>query len=275
MAGAEWVFNATGGNNLMTLGFVEVFREWVDRIIDTDTAHGRIEVIHDRHVAHLQPESMDDVLDVPRDLAVQGFYYSASVSDDASRMARIQARHDMAMALAHQAARSDGFIGFINGMAHRAMGEQSHELVQPVQRLNEALHGEWRALRAARASGVAQAGGVPHGAGQHSEVGPLPRRRLARRLCLPRCEAMPDSMTCTWAGVDLETGRVRPETSSMSWPVTAIACSENRQVGRPGTKERDVLQDRARRREHPWHLWNHLACHGSASESSLNRAGWP
>lgn len=143
--GAELVFNATGGNKLMTLGFVEVFHERADRIIYIDTAHGRIEVIHDRGTQGAQPESMHDVLDVPRYLAVQGFRYSGSVSDDASRVARIQARGEMAKALADQAARSGGFIGFINGVAHRAMDEQGHELVQPVQRLNEALHGEWRA----------------------------------------------------------------------------------------------------------------------------------
>jgi hypothetical protein len=143
---AQFVFNATGGNKLMTLGFVEVFRDRADRIIYTDTTHGRIEVIHDRDTQGAQPESMHDVLDVPRYLAVQGFRYSGSVSDDASRMARIQARGEIAKVLAHQAARSGGFIGFINGVAHRAMDEQGHELVQPVQRLNEALHGEWRAL---------------------------------------------------------------------------------------------------------------------------------
>ncbi len=142
--GDELVFNATGGNKLMTLGFVEVFREQADRIIYTDTAHGRIEVIADRHTAAPQPEPMRDVLDVPRYLAVQGFHYHGSVSDDTGQMARIQARREIAMALAHQATHSSGFIGFINGVAHRALDEQGRHLVHPVQQLSKALNDTWR-----------------------------------------------------------------------------------------------------------------------------------
>ncbi len=141
---AELVLNATGGNKLMILGLVEAFRERADRIIYTDTAHSRTEVGSDRSTASPRPEPMHDVLDVPRYLAVQGFRYSGSVSNDASRMAGIQARGEMAKVLADQAVRSGGFIGFINSMAHRALDEQGHKLVQPVPRLNEALHGEWR-----------------------------------------------------------------------------------------------------------------------------------
>ncbi|HXF91734.1 MAG TPA: DUF1887 family CARF protein [Nitrospiraceae bacterium] len=144
--GDEWVFNATGGNKLMTLGFVEVFRERADRIIYTDTAHGQIEVIADRHTTAPQPEQMRDVLDVPHYLAVQGFRYYGSVSDDAGQVARIQARRELAAKLAQEAGRQSGLIGMLNALAHGAMDEQGRHLVHPVQRLSKALNGAWRAL---------------------------------------------------------------------------------------------------------------------------------
>ncbi len=145
-ADGELVFNATGGNKLMTLGFVEVFRERVDRIIYTDTAHGRIEVIYDRHTTSPQPEPMPDVLDVPRYLAVQGFRYHRSVSDDSAQLARIDARREVAAALSREAAQPSGLIGLLNGLAHSALDHQGRELVRPVQRLHKPLHGEWRTL---------------------------------------------------------------------------------------------------------------------------------
>jgi hypothetical protein len=89
---------------------------------------------------------MHDVLDVPRYLAVQGFCYHGSVSDDPAWLARMDARREVAASLSQQAVRQSRLIGFINGLAHQAMDEQGRELVQPVQRLNEALHSEWRAL---------------------------------------------------------------------------------------------------------------------------------
>ncbi|MEW6245668.1 MAG: DUF1887 family CARF protein [Nitrospirota bacterium] len=146
VSGTEVVFNATGGNKLMTLGFVEVFRERADRIIYTDTAHGRIEVIYDRHTMRPQPEPMPDVLDVPRYLAVQGFRYQTSVGDDPAWLARIDARREVAAVLAREAVRRSGLIGFINGLAHRAVDKQGRELVQPVHRLEHAWHGKWRRL---------------------------------------------------------------------------------------------------------------------------------
>jgi hypothetical protein len=146
LAGGEVVFNATGGTKLMTLGFVEVFRERADHIIYTDTAHGRIEVLHDRRVAAPTTEPMQDLLDVPRYLAVQGFRYRSSVGDDPARLERMAARREMAGLLCRQAGRPNGPIGFINALVHKAMDKRGRELVQPVQRLNEPVRGEWRAL---------------------------------------------------------------------------------------------------------------------------------
>lgn len=151
-AGSELVFNATGGNKLMTLGFVDVFRERADRIIYTDTAHGRIEVIHDRRTGAPQSEPMRDVLTVPHYLEVQGFRYQCSTSDDAGQVARIEARRQVASYLAEQAGRLSGLIGLINGLVQSAV-DKGRELVRPVQPLKEALRGEWRTAfdRCARA----------------------------------------------------------------------------------------------------------------------------
>ncbi|MCP9448347.1 MAG: DUF1887 family protein [Nitrospira sp.] len=142
--GAEWVFNATGGNKLMTLGFVEVFRERADRIIYTDTAHGRIEVIADRHTEATQPEPMRDMLDVPRYLAVQGFRYQRDAAQEPGRLARVDSRRDVAAHLAQQASRLSGLIALVNGLVQAALDDKGRELVHPVQHLKEELRGEWR-----------------------------------------------------------------------------------------------------------------------------------
>jgi hypothetical protein len=44
--GCALTFHATGGTKLMTLGFHEVFKSDDNRILYTDTEHGRIEVVH-------------------------------------------------------------------------------------------------------------------------------------------------------------------------------------------------------------------------------------
>lgn len=142
--GAELVLNATGGTKLMALGFVEVFRERADRIIYTDTAHGRIEVIHDRRTAAPKPEPMRDVLDVPRYLAVQGFRYQRDAAHDAAWLARMERRREVARHLAREAVRLSEMITWINGLARRALDEKGHELLKPVQSLDRELHGEWR-----------------------------------------------------------------------------------------------------------------------------------
>lgn len=142
--GAEMVFNATGGNKLMTLGFVEVFRERVDRIIYTDTAHGRIEVIHDRTRATPQPEPMRDVLDVPGYLAVQGFRYQRDAAQDPGWLARMETRRGVATYLAMHATRLSGLITLINGLVQAALDDKGRELTHPVQHLKDERHGDWR-----------------------------------------------------------------------------------------------------------------------------------
>jgi hypothetical protein len=142
--GDKVVFNATGGNKLMTLGFVDIFRERADRIIYTDTAHARIEAIHDRHRTDPPPEPMRDVLDVPRYLAVQGFRYQRDATQDPAWLARMETRREVASYLATHAVRLSGLISMVNGLVQAAMGDKGRELVHPVQHLKEELRGDWR-----------------------------------------------------------------------------------------------------------------------------------
>lgn len=142
--GDEVVLNATGGTKLMTLGFVDVFRERAARIIYTDTAHGRIEVIHDRQAATPQPEPMRDVLDVPQYLAAQGFRYQRDAAQDPGWLARMEGRREVASYLAKHAVRLSGLIALVNGLVREAMDDKGRELVHPEQRLNKELQGDWR-----------------------------------------------------------------------------------------------------------------------------------
>ena len=141
---AEVVLNATGGTKLMTLGFVEVFRERAERIIYTDTAHAQIEVLFDRQKTEAEPEPMRDVLDVPRYLAVQGFRFERDASQDTGRLERIERRRGVARYLAREAPRLSGLISLINKLAQKALDPRERKLVEPVQALNSEPHGEWR-----------------------------------------------------------------------------------------------------------------------------------
>jgi hypothetical protein len=143
-AGDEVVVNATGGNKLMTLGFVEVFRERAHRIIYTDTAHGRIEVLHDRRTAAPEPEPMRDVLDVPRYLAVQGFRYQRDATQEPGWLARVESRRDVAAYLATHAVQLSGLIALVNGIVRNALDEKGRELVRRDQPLKPGLRGDWR-----------------------------------------------------------------------------------------------------------------------------------
>lgn len=142
-SGVELTYNATGGNKLMTLGFVETFRERAARIIYTDTAHRRLEVIDDGTNRTPRMEPMRDVLDVPRYLAVQGFRYETDLTQNGAGLARVRAREQVARDLAAWAPRLGGLIGAINRLAHEALDKKTGALLHPVQRLTEAPHGLW------------------------------------------------------------------------------------------------------------------------------------
>ena len=100
---AEIILNATGGTKLMSLGFVEVFREIAREIIYTDTSHRRIEIFPDGSGAAVPPVEMLNVLDVPCYLAAQGFRYLGARSDDASWQGQAASREAVCRYLGKQA----------------------------------------------------------------------------------------------------------------------------------------------------------------------------
>jgi len=155
-AGGEVVFNATGGTKLMTLGFIEAFRDRAARIIYTDTAHAQIEVLYERGTTDPQPVPMADVLDVPRYLAVQGFRYQGDASRDAAWLARMTARQLAARYLAERAEPLAGLIGALNALARAALDAQGERLEKPCQKFSKKPHGRWwpEALRTLKRAGV-------------------------------------------------------------------------------------------------------------------------
>ncbi|MCP9465234.1 MAG: DUF1887 family CARF protein [Nitrospira sp.] len=142
--GHEVVFNATGGNKLMTLGFVEALRERVDRIIYTDTAHDQIEVINDRHRADPQPEPMWDVLDVPTYLAIQGFRYIESRGDNPTVLQHLEKRLPLTRELARHAATTPDFSGFLNLLAYNAWDEKQRRWKNQTQQIPKHLCRPWQ-----------------------------------------------------------------------------------------------------------------------------------
>ncbi|HWP84879.1 MAG TPA: DUF1887 family CARF protein [Terriglobia bacterium] len=129
---AEIVFNATGGTKLMSLGFVEVFRESAGEIIYTDTHHRLIEVFPDAKGCAPPARPMQDVLDIPTYLAAQGFRYLGARSDDRAWVAEAARREAICRYLGKAVSALQPFIGCLNGLANRALND-GEELCQPVQ----------------------------------------------------------------------------------------------------------------------------------------------
>jgi hypothetical protein len=141
--GAEIVFNVTGGNKLMAMGFVEVFRGIAERIIYTDTAHQRIEILPNAQGAVPDPVPMHDVLDVPQYLAAQGFMYANAVSDDIDWRERAVARKAASKYLGRNAAELQSLIGALNALADQALAG-GETLIAPKQSLTAVPRGNWK-----------------------------------------------------------------------------------------------------------------------------------
>ena len=73
------ILNATGGNKLMTLAFVEVFRDVGIEILYTDTDNDVLEVIEPRK---RQSEAIPPVFNIPSYLASQGYIARRADSDN-------------------------------------------------------------------------------------------------------------------------------------------------------------------------------------------------
>jgi hypothetical protein len=146
---AEIVLNATGGTKLMSLGFVEVFRDIARNIIYTDTSHRRIELFPDISGAAVEPVEMRNVLDVQRYLAAQGFRYLSGRSDDPAWCQQTACRQAASMYLGQeaQATQMQVFIGRINRLANLALGEPTSAnadvLREPVQSFETVPKGRW------------------------------------------------------------------------------------------------------------------------------------
>jgi len=146
---AEIRLNATGGTKLMSLGFVEVFRGIASRILYTDTAHRRIELLPDAQGAIADPEPMRDVLGVKDYLAAQGFRYQRACSDDPAWQGRAAARKALSKYLGREAKNENlqAWFGTINYLVDQALervpGTYEERLANPSQRLPNPARGIW------------------------------------------------------------------------------------------------------------------------------------
>ncbi|MEI7844030.1 MAG: DUF1887 family CARF protein, partial [Gallionellaceae bacterium] len=75
---AEITVNSTGGNKLMAMGLVDVWRGEANRIIYVDTKHRCIEILPDAQGKVEPAITMGNELDVPTYLRIQGFNYAGS-----------------------------------------------------------------------------------------------------------------------------------------------------------------------------------------------------
>lgn len=141
-ADARLVLNATGGNKLMVLGFVEAFRGQA-RIVYADTQHQRIETLTVGGEAEA-PQPMRDVLDVPDYLRAQGFVFESARSDGDHEMIDAARRKPAALHLGHRAQALRQFLGAMNRIAGAALDARGEQLVAPSQRFQRVSHPDWR-----------------------------------------------------------------------------------------------------------------------------------
>jgi hypothetical protein len=153
-ADAEIVLNATGGNKLMSFGFVEAFRGIASQMLYTDTANRRIEFLpaaaSGEDAPPPDPTPMTDVLDVPAYLRAQGFQYRHSVSDDPDWWGMAQKRKAACKFLGKRIANPhvQYFVGLMNKLAGQALeqlpGSHEERLAAPVQSFSRPPLGLWK-----------------------------------------------------------------------------------------------------------------------------------
>ena len=153
-AGQDLVLNATGGTKLMSLGLIEVFRDLAQgyglRIIYTDTAHGRLEVLSDSARRSGFPDAipMGNVLDVKKYLWAQGFRVQRSLASEEEWRETAQQRKQACKFLGTRAPDLEGLFGQLNWLAHQAHSENTHGVpseadIRPVQLLPRPPRGPW------------------------------------------------------------------------------------------------------------------------------------
>ena len=151
--GKTIVLNATGGTKLLSMGFVEVFRESFEgyslRVVYTDTQHQRIETLVPRGTEVIP---MEGVLQTNSYLAAQGMKLISAYSDKEEWRSAVQERNKLTRYLADNCKELGGFFGAINGIIH-GYGNNDHpgvltpngkDLSNPEQRFNTNPRRNWR-----------------------------------------------------------------------------------------------------------------------------------
>jgi hypothetical protein len=136
---AHMTLNITGGNKLMMLGMLDIFRGDVQSIIYTDTANNTIECLHDN-----TNEPLLSILTIPEYLLAYGATYRGAASDDLDWLNRIGRRKTVSKYLATHAQELSGLIGALNMLANNALSENGETLENPQQELNNSPGRQWR-----------------------------------------------------------------------------------------------------------------------------------
>ena len=150
-AGNRIVLNATGGTKLLSMGFVEVFRERLEgyslRVIYTDTEHQMIETLVPRDQ---EPVPMRGVLLAETYLAAQGMALKSAASDGSAWRTAAGNRASLTDFLASNCSDLGQFFGILNGLVHGhkeasgALSADGGELVNPGQQFQQRPRGLWR-----------------------------------------------------------------------------------------------------------------------------------
>ena len=138
-AGARLTLNVTGGNKLMSIGMLEVFRDHAG-LIYTDTDNGCIE-----HIDSGKREPIQFGLSVPEYLTAYGALYRQAVSDQENWYEIAIARQSITQQLADVAEdpRSANLITSMNAMAVQALSYNGQVLERPLQHFNWEPRGFW------------------------------------------------------------------------------------------------------------------------------------
>jgi hypothetical protein len=136
------ILNLTGGTKLMTIAFLEAFRERNTETIYCDTLHGRIEYMDD---AKRDPRLPVNILKLKTCLAAQGY----GIRNENLDTARIKAREELTRKLAGAAARIENLIRALNtawyeydthnnvydGVNAKCLGEEEQALIEKIKEL--------------------------------------------------------------------------------------------------------------------------------------------
>ena len=151
------IFNATGGNKLMALAFVDVFRDDNIEIIYTDTDHDVLEVLEPRN----QPaQRIPAVFNIPSYLASQGYLAGKTDSDDENWCANALRRKSLTEWLVENIdslIKNDGsgFLPQVNRIIHNEVLDRN-QLRSPkdYQELNYVGYRDHKVLRRLAEEGI-------------------------------------------------------------------------------------------------------------------------